>query len=132
MCRNFFGSQVKSSERTLNIKSYDLFAFGLQATRAVLIRAPVIVRASPDVTVLATVYAEPATANAGEVLGSLDAKDAEWCASKTGLGWEVAVAVRQRHILGTSFHPEFSRDDLRWHRYFIDMVHSGNKGEEGL
>jgi 5'-phosphate synthase pdxT subunit len=31
------------------------------------------------------------------------------------------VAVRQAHLLGTSFHPELT-DDLRVHRYFYDMV----------
>ena len=31
------------------------------------------------------------------------------------------VAVRQNHLLGTSFHPELT-DDLRLHEYFIDMV----------
>ena len=31
------------------------------------------------------------------------------------------VALRQGHILGTSFHPELTRDS-RWHKYFVDMV----------
>ncbi|MBQ3060054.1 MAG: pyridoxal 5'-phosphate synthase glutaminase subunit PdxT [Desulfovibrio sp.] len=31
-----------------------------------------------------------------------------------------AVAVRQGHILATSFHPELTRDS-RMHRYFLDM-----------
>jgi pyridoxal 5'-phosphate synthase pdxT subunit len=31
------------------------------------------------------------------------------------------VAVRQRHVLATSFHPEIT-GDLRVHRYFVDMV----------
>jgi pyridoxal 5'-phosphate synthase pdxT subunit len=31
------------------------------------------------------------------------------------------VAAQQGHLLGASFHPELT-DDLRLHRYFIDMV----------
>ncbi|MDQ7028125.1 MAG: pyridoxal 5'-phosphate synthase glutaminase subunit PdxT [Anaerolineae bacterium] len=31
------------------------------------------------------------------------------------------VAVRQRHLLGTAFHPELTKD-LRLHQYFYDMV----------
>ena len=31
------------------------------------------------------------------------------------------VAVRQRHLLATSFHPEVTGDD-RLHRYFADIV----------
>lgn len=33
----------------------------------------------------------------------------------------VVVAVRQGHLLGTAFHPELG-DDLRFHRYFVQMV----------
>jgi 5'-phosphate synthase pdxT subunit len=31
------------------------------------------------------------------------------------------VAVRSRHILATSFHPELG-DDPRWHRFFVEEV----------
>ncbi|HOO76576.1 MAG TPA: pyridoxal 5'-phosphate synthase glutaminase subunit PdxT [bacterium] len=31
------------------------------------------------------------------------------------------AAVRQEHLLATSFHPELT-DDLRFHQYFLDMV----------
>lgn len=31
------------------------------------------------------------------------------------------VAARQGHLLGASFHPELT-DDIRLHRYFLDMV----------
>jgi pyridoxal 5'-phosphate synthase pdxT subunit len=33
------------------------------------------------------------------------------------------VAVRQHHLLATSFHPELT-GDVRVHRYFVDMVRS--------
>ncbi|KAI9034134.1 glutamine amidotransferase subunit pdxT [Hyaloraphidium curvatum] len=36
---------------------------------------------------------------------------------------EKVVAVRQGHIVGTAFHPELT-PDLRWHRFFVDLVAS--------
>jgi pyridoxal 5'-phosphate synthase pdxT subunit len=61
---------------------------------AVFIRAPAIVEVGPDVQVLAR------TAGHNE---------------------EVIVAVRQGPLLATAFHPELT-PDLRWHRYFLDMI----------
>jgi len=34
------------------------------------------------------------------------------------------VAARQKNLLATSFHPELT-SDLRWHRYFLGMLGSG-------
>jgi pyridoxal 5'-phosphate synthase pdxT subunit len=31
------------------------------------------------------------------------------------------IAVRHQNVLATSFHPEVT-DDLRIHRYFVDLV----------
>jgi 5'-phosphate synthase pdxT subunit len=40
------------------------------------------------------------------------------------------VAVRQGNLLATAFHPELT-NDLRFHRYFLDMVRgSGRQAEE--
>jgi 5'-phosphate synthase pdxT subunit len=36
-------------------------------------------------------------------------------------GAGTAVAVRQGHVLATTFHPELT-EDRRLHRYFLDMV----------
>ena len=47
----------------------------------------------------------------GEELAAVEGKDGE----------TVPIAVRQGHILGTSFHPELT-DDHRWHGYFVEMV----------
>jgi 5'-phosphate synthase pdxT subunit len=58
---------------------------------AVFIRAPIIESALPPAEVLAR------------------------------LGNGTIVAVRQDHMLATSFHPELSLDD-RFHRYFVKMV----------
>ncbi len=61
---------------------------------AVFIRAPAIVEVGPDVQVLARA---------------------------AGHGEEVTVAVRQGPLLATAFHPELT-PDLRWHRYFLEMI----------
>jgi len=62
---------------------------------AVFIRAPWVEEVGRAVEVVATVASGPA---AGRI-----------------------VAVRQRHLLATSFHPEVTGDD-RLHRYFADIV----------
>jgi 5'-phosphate synthase pdxT subunit len=36
------------------------------------------------------------------------------------------VAARQKHLLGTAFHPELT-DDLTIHQYFIHMIQETKK-----
>jgi len=85
----------------------DLRVDGLdsQPVHAVFIRAPWVEEAGAGVDVLARVEGGPA-----------DAK---------------IVAVRQGHLLATSFHPELGGDP-RVHRYFVRMVaedeHTGGEG----
>lgn len=67
---------------------------------AVFIRAPWVERVSPGVEVLGRVTAGPA---AGRI-----------------------VAVRQGNLLATAFHPELT-DDLRVHRYFVDIVRAASR-----
>lgn len=91
--RNAFGRQVDSFET-------DLVVAGLpdsveRPVHAVFIRAPWVEEVGPGTEVLATVAAGPA---AGKI-----------------------VAVRQRDVLATSFHPEIS-GDLRLHRMFVQIV----------
>jgi 5'-phosphate synthase pdxT subunit len=62
--------------------------------RAVFIRAPWVEQLGPEVRVLSSVTRE---------------------------GVSHPVAVRQAHMLATSFHPELT-DDSRIHRYFIEDV----------
>jgi 5'-phosphate synthase pdxT subunit len=62
---------------------------------AVFIRAPWVERVGASATVVARINAGPAT---GRI-----------------------VAVRQRHVLATAFHPELT-GDLRVHRHFVEMV----------
>ena len=70
-------------------------AFGAEPMHAVFIRAPWVEQAGPEVQVLGTVPSGPA---AGKI-----------------------VAVRQGHLLATSFHPELT-GDTRVHQYFVEMV----------
>jgi pyridoxal 5'-phosphate synthase pdxT subunit len=66
---------------------------------AVFIRAPVIVKAGPDVEVLATEAADGVA----------------------------PVVVRQGHVLAATFHPELTAD-RRLHRLFASMVSSSARG----
>lgn len=91
--RNAFGRQVDSFET-------DLVVAGIPDSaelpvHAVFIRAPAVEQVGPGVQVLARVEAGPA---AGRI-----------------------VAVRERDVLATSFHPEVT-GDLRLHRLFVQIV----------
>jgi len=68
---------------------------GAQPLHAVFIRAPWVEQAGESVQVLGRVPTGPA---AGRI-----------------------VAVRQGHLLATSFHPELT-GDMRVHEYFVEMV----------
>ena len=75
----------------------DVDALGAPPLPTVFIRAPWVETVGPDVEVLADVRASD--------------------------GRDHVVAVRQGNALATSFHPEVT-DDVRVHRYFLDMVRS--------
>jgi 5'-phosphate synthase pdxT subunit len=89
--RNAFGRQVESFEEDI-----ELAGVAGGPLRAVFIRAPWVEAVGPDVRVLGR------TREAGPYTGRI-------------------VAVRQRGLLATSFHPELT-GDLRVHGYFVDMV----------
>jgi 5'-phosphate synthase pdxT subunit len=91
--RNAFGRQVDSFEADLDVPALGAPSFGKAQGRpfhAVFIRAPLIERVGKGVEVLAR------------------------------LENETVVAVRQRNLLATAFHPELTDDD-RFHRYFLDV-----------
>ncbi len=90
--RNYFGRQVDSFEADLDVP-----ALGDRPFHAVFIRAPAITSVAEDVETLSTV-------------ATLHDDDNS-----------VITAVRKGPILATAFHPELT-DDLRWHRYFVQMV----------
>lgn len=91
VARNAFGRQVDSFEIDLPIPALDGGA--AQPFHAVFIRAPLIERAGPAVTVLAHLPGA-----AGRI-----------------------VAAQQGRLLATSFHPELTGDD-RFHRYFLSLA----------
>ncbi|MGH3856044.1 MAG: pyridoxal 5'-phosphate synthase glutaminase subunit PdxT [Pseudonocardiaceae bacterium] len=92
--RNAFGRQVDSFEADL-----DFAGVSGAPVRAVFIRSPWVERAGCGVEVLARVPDVPA---AGSAAGMI-------------------VAVRQRCVLATAFHPELT-GDWRVHQLFSEMV----------
>ena len=91
--RNAFGRQVDSFEADVQ---FDIGGADFERPlHAVFIRAPWVEDVGEGVDVLAAV-------------------------AVPGLGDRI-VAVQQGLVLATSFHPEVS-DDLRLHRYFLDLV----------
>lgn len=93
--RNYFGRQVDSFEADLDVPALAEVARPEDPQgpfHAIFIRAPAVIEVGPEVEVLARLPDQ------GPI-----------------------VAVRQGHLLGTAFHPELS-NDLRFHRYFLEMV----------
>lgn len=93
--RNAFGRQVDSFETDLVVEGVPDSA--VDPVHAVFIRAPWVEEVGPRVQVLARVEGGPA---AGRI-----------------------VAVRERDVLATSFHPELTGDQ-RLHRLFVSIVES--------
>ena len=91
--RNAFGRQVDSFETDLVVRGISDSA--ARPVHAVFIRAPWVESAGPEVEVLASV-------ERGRAAGRI-------------------VAVRERDVVATSFHPEIS-GDLRLHRMFVQIV----------
>lgn len=98
--RNAFGRQVDSFEIDLQLPAVDPAEF-----RAVFIRAPWVEQVGEQV----------------EVLGSLGAGSPAAGSPAAGARAGTIVAVRQGHLLATSFHPELAGDG-RIHDYFVRIV----------
>ncbi len=88
VARNAFGSQIDSFETNLYVAALSLVDPVFRPFRGIFIRAPLI----------------DSVAGEAHVLASLP-------------GHRI-VAVQERHLLATSFHPELASDD-RFHRYFL-------------
>ncbi|BFG34402.1 hypothetical protein CerSpe_206760 [Prunus speciosa] len=112
--RNFFGSQIRSFEAEIEVPELASKEGGPEVFRGVFIRAPAILDVGPEVQVLAD-YLVPSN----EVLDSNSAVEAQ--EENTGSEKKVIVAVRQRNLLATAFHPELTAD-TRWHSYFLKMA----------
>jgi 5'-phosphate synthase pdxT subunit len=103
--RNAFGRQVDSFEAPIEVDGVDG-----GPVHAVFIRAPWVEKVSDTVTVLGRVPAvgqEPSDGADG--------------VKRAGAAAGRIVAVRQGHLLATSFHPELT-GDLRVHQLFVNMV----------
>lgn len=128
--------EKKMSELTLDENDY----------AAVFIRAPAILKVGPTVKVLAHLDASPhkqvveevqtffhdaivtkPTEAAGDTVWEYGNVSLEKDTGSSQEKFNVKVAVRQDNILATSFHPELTEGDLRWHQYFLDMVESAKK-----
>jgi 5'-phosphate synthase pdxT subunit len=95
--RNAFGRQVDSFEADL-----DLLGVPGGPVRAVFIRAPWVEAVGAGAQVLARLGSASTDPAGAAVEGRI-------------------VAIRQAHLLATSFHPELT-GDARVHRLFVDMV----------
>lgn len=92
--RNAFGRQVESFEADIEVAGIEDAG---RPYHAIFIRAPLIVRAGPEVSVMASIAGENGNAS------------------------RLIVAARQGRLLATSFHPELT-GDARLHRYFLGMA----------
>ena len=92
--RNAFGRQVESFETDIEVAGIE---DAERPFHAIFIRAPLIVRGGPEVSVMASLRVTD-----GEVPPRI-------------------VAARQGRLLATSFHPELT-GDARIHRYFLGMA----------
>jgi pyridoxal 5'-phosphate synthase pdxT subunit len=90
--RNAFGRQVDSFEHDIALASVGKGGDSADPFRAVFIRAPWVEQTGPGVSILGT-----------------------------DQGTGRIVAVRQRQLLATSFHPELTQD-RRIHQLFVDIV----------
>ncbi|GAB3378823.1 pyridoxal 5'-phosphate synthase glutaminase subunit PdxT [Micromonospora halotolerans] len=106
--RNAFGRQVDSFEAPVEITGV-----GGPPFHAVFIRAPWVERVGAGVEVLGRVTEDDSRSQRGVRRAELE--------PSSGPAADRIVAVRQGHLLATSFHPELT-GDLRLHRYFVDLV----------
>lgn len=114
--RNFFGSQLESAERPVDLCGPMATGKGKSnpAFRHAFIRAPAVIQVGADVQVLATLASH-------ERESALLREQYETDGIEKGDASRVIVGVQQGSILATSFHPELT-DDLGWHEHFLRMV----------
>ncbi|KAF3567863.1 hypothetical protein DY000_02018130 [Brassica cretica] len=118
--RNFFGSQIQSFEADISVPILTSKEGGPETYRGVFIRAPAVLDVGPDVEVLAH-YPVPSN----KVLYSSSTVQIQ--EEDALLETNVIVAVKQRNLLATAFHPELTAD-TRWHSYFMKMAKEMEQG----
>ncbi|XP_010541337.1 PREDICTED: probable pyridoxal 5'-phosphate synthase subunit PDX2 [Tarenaya hassleriana] len=112
--RNFFGSQIQSFEAEISARRLASYEGGPETFRGVFIRAPAVLDVGPDVEVLAD-YPVPSN-NVLYSSSTVQIQEEDVLPEK-----KVIVAVKQKNLLGTAFHPELTAD-TRWHSYFLKMT----------
>ncbi|KAJ0266643.1 pyridoxal 5'-phosphate synthase subunit PDX2 [Hirschfeldia incana] len=118
--RNFFGSQIQSFEADISVPLLTSKEGGPETYRGVFIRAPAVLDVGPDVEVLAHY---PVPSNKVLYSSSTVQIQEEDAVPETN----VIVAVKQRNLLATAFHPELTAD-TRWHSYFMKMTKEMEQG----
>jgi len=130
--RNHYGTQISSFQTRIkapclaSIRSCGCVAVSDEC-EAIFIRAPGILRTGPGVEVLAeiTIESTPTTSSAQiQPVASdlLEEKDKSSSSSSSSVCVSMPVAVREGMILATTFHPELTNHDSRWHQMFVEMV----------
>ena len=99
VCRNFFGSQIQSSEYELNITCSN-FERPSEKFKAIFIRAPAILKVGKEVDILAIIEATPHESVIKDVLDILNKNDDNLSSKFSNLSiteqkMDVIVAVRQ-------------------------------------
>lgn len=143
--RNYFGRQTESFEADLDLPFLaDAASVEAAPFKGVFIRAPVVEKILPSVTGEQTeeanrddIVVAPSkdqtvnehTAWPVEIMATLPDRSRRLVEKleKAGLNEEVGdiVAVRQRNVFGTSFHPELTPDariHMWWLRQVLDVV----------
>jgi 5'-phosphate synthase pdxT subunit len=112
--RNFFGSQINSFEMGFQMPPLVAADIGSseEAYNGVFIRAPAVMEVGSKAMSLCVIH-------------EADCAKIKSAGKSTGEPQDVVVAVRQANILGTSFHPELTKD-VRWHRYFAGICTSAS------
>ncbi|KAF8100442.1 hypothetical protein N665_0224s0027 [Sinapis alba] len=118
--RNFFGSQIQSFEADISVPLLTSKEGGAETFRGVFIRAPAVLDVGPGVEVLAHY---PVPSNKVLYSSSTVQIQEEDALPET----KVIVAVKQRNLLATAFHPELTAD-TRWHSYFMKMTKEMEQG----
>ncbi|KAL8939511.1 MAG: hypothetical protein Q9216_003317 [Gyalolechia sp. 2 TL-2023] len=154
--RNYFGRQTESFEADLDLPFLqDTPSAETAPFRGIFIRAPVVERILPSVageqvdeadreeTVIAPGKDDMATAWPVEIMATLPGRSRRLIDKVGALGLKDEVgdiiAVRQRNVFGTSFHPELTSNasiHIWWLRQVLDVVQSTQcssnlKPEEG-